>query len=67
MQDSKLIIGISSRALFDLDESHEIYKKHGLKFKIQYLGMYKELFYKYLLIFKPKKTENIPTKMLENT
>ena len=31
MQDSKLIIGISSRALFDLDESHEIYKKHGLK------------------------------------
>ena len=31
MQDSKLIIGISSRALFDLDESLEIYKKHGLK------------------------------------
>ena len=31
MQDSKLIIGISSRALFDLDESHEIYEKHGLK------------------------------------
>ena len=31
MQNSKLIIGISSRALFDLDESHEIYKKHGLK------------------------------------
>ena len=31
MQDSKLIIGISSRALFDLDESHEIYKKYGLK------------------------------------
>ena len=29
--------------------------------------MFKELFYKYLLIFKPKKTENIPTKMLENT
>ena len=28
---SKLIIGISSRALFDLDESHEIYKKDGLK------------------------------------
>ena len=28
---SKLIIGISSRALFDLDKSHEIYKKHGLK------------------------------------
>ena len=28
---SKLIIGISSRALFDLDESHKIYKKEGLK------------------------------------
>jgi 5'-nucleotidase len=27
---SKLIIGISSRALFNLDESHEIYKKEGL-------------------------------------
>ena len=43
-----------------------IHKNHGLKFKIYYLGMFKELFYKYLLIFKPKKTENIPTKMLEN-
>ena len=31
MQNSKLIIGISSRALFDLDFSHEIYKKRGLK------------------------------------
>ena len=31
MQYSKLIIGISSRALFDLDFSHEIYKKRGLK------------------------------------
>ena len=31
MEDSKLIIGMSSRALFDLAESHEIYKKHGLK------------------------------------
>ena len=31
MQNSKLIIGISSRALFDLDFSHEIYKKKGLK------------------------------------
>tara|TARA_B100000575_G_scaffold268189_1_gene246928 strand:+ start:2801 stop:3694 length:894 start_codon:yes stop_codon:yes gene_type:complete len=31
MQKSKLIIGISSRALFDLDHSHEIYKKEGLK------------------------------------
>ena len=28
---SKLIIGISSRALFNLDESHEIYEKTGLK------------------------------------
>ena len=28
---SKLIIGISSRALFDLDKSHEIYKNEGLK------------------------------------
>jgi len=27
---SKLIIGISSRALFNLDESHEIYEKEGL-------------------------------------
>ena len=36
MQDSKLIIGISSRALFDLDESHEIYKKHGLKLYEEY-------------------------------
>ena len=31
MQNSKLIIGISSRALFDLDFSHAIYKKKGLK------------------------------------
>ena len=31
MQNSKLTIGISSRALFDLDFSHEIYKKRGLK------------------------------------
>ena len=30
-QNSKLIIGISSRALFNLDESHKIYKKEGLK------------------------------------
>ena len=30
-EKSKLIIGISSRALFDLDESHEIYEKEGLK------------------------------------
>ena len=31
MQNSKLIIGISSRALFDLDFSHDIYIKKGLK------------------------------------
>tara|TARA_B100000965_G_scaffold72093_1_gene56906 strand:+ start:1119 stop:2021 length:903 start_codon:yes stop_codon:yes gene_type:complete len=30
-EKSKLIIGISSRALFDLDESHKIYKDEGLK------------------------------------
>ena len=30
-EDSKLIIGISSRALFNLDESHEIYEKEGLE------------------------------------
>jgi len=29
--ESKLIIGISSRALFNLDKSHEIYEKEGLK------------------------------------
>ena len=29
-KDSKLIIGISSRALFNLDESHEIYENEGL-------------------------------------
>ena len=28
---SKLIIGISSRALFNLDQSHEIYEKEGLE------------------------------------
>ena len=30
-EESKLIIGISSRALFNLDESHKIYKKEGLR------------------------------------
>ena len=30
MRKSKLIIGISSRALFNLDASHEIYLKDGL-------------------------------------
>ena len=28
-KESKLIIGISSRALFDLDESHKIYEKEA--------------------------------------
>ncbi len=31
MEKSKLIIGISSRALFNLDDSHEIYLKDGLE------------------------------------
>ena len=31
MENSKLIIGISSRALFNLDDSHEIYLKDGLE------------------------------------
>ncbi|MBL6818140.1 MAG: 5'-nucleotidase [SAR86 cluster bacterium] len=30
-KQSKLIIGISSRALFNLDQSHEIYEKDGLE------------------------------------
>ena len=34
--ESKLIIGISSRALFDLDESHEIYEKNGVESYKQY-------------------------------
>ena len=34
--ESKLIIGISSRALFDLDESHEIYEKDGVESYKQY-------------------------------
>ena len=29
-ENRKLIIGISSRALFNLDESHDIYEKDGL-------------------------------------
>ncbi len=28
--DDKLVIAISSRALFDLDESHKVYEQHGL-------------------------------------
>ena len=31
MDESKLIIGISSRALFNLDDSHEIYLEKGLE------------------------------------
>ncbi|MDA9739264.1 5'-nucleotidase [Pseudomonadota bacterium] len=31
MNNSKLIIGISSRALFNLDESHKIFEKDGLE------------------------------------
>ncbi|HAQ68919.1 MAG TPA: 5'-nucleotidase, partial [Gammaproteobacteria bacterium] len=27
----KLVIAISSRALFDLDESHQIFKEHGVE------------------------------------
>jgi len=27
----KLVVAISSRALFDLDESHQIYKEHGVE------------------------------------
>ena len=29
--DDKLVVGISSRALFDLEEENEIYEKQGLK------------------------------------
>ena len=29
---NKLVIAISSRALFDLDESHQIFKEHGEKY-----------------------------------
>ena len=31
MNNSKLIIGISSRALLNLDESHKIFEKDGLE------------------------------------
>ncbi len=34
--DNKLVIAISSRALFNLDESHEIYTQQGLKAYSQY-------------------------------
>ena len=30
MKKSKLVIGISSRALFDLDESHKIFERDGV-------------------------------------
>ena len=30
MKKSKLVIGISSRALFDLDESHKIFETDGV-------------------------------------
>ena len=30
MKKSKLVIGISSRALFDLDESHKIFEEDGV-------------------------------------
>ena len=33
---SKLITGISSRALFNLDASHDIYKKSGVESYKQY-------------------------------
>ncbi|MEH6551198.1 MAG: 5'-nucleotidase [Pseudomonadales bacterium] len=34
--DNKLVVAISSRALFDLDESHEVYEKEGLDAYRQY-------------------------------
>ena len=34
--DDKLVIAISSRALFDLDESHRVYVEHGLDAFAQY-------------------------------
>ncbi|MCR6651523.1 MAG: 5'-nucleotidase, partial [Cellvibrionaceae bacterium] len=33
---SKLVIAISSRALFDLDESHAVFQSHGLDAYSQY-------------------------------
>lgn len=33
---NKLVVAISSRALFDLDESHQVYKNHGLAAYSQY-------------------------------
>lgn len=34
--DNKLVIAISSRALFDLDDSHEVYEQEGLQAYSQY-------------------------------
>jgi 5'-nucleotidase len=34
--DGKLVIAISSRALFDLDESHNVYEKEGIKAYAKY-------------------------------
>jgi 5'-nucleotidase len=36
MGDKKLVVAISSRALFDLDESHEIYEQQGTQAYCQY-------------------------------
>lgn len=36
MSDKKLVVAISSRALFDLDESHEIYEQQGTQAYCQY-------------------------------
>jgi 5'-nucleotidase len=36
LTDDKLVIAISSRALFDLDKSHEIYEKEGLQAYSEY-------------------------------
>ena len=36
MAEKKLVVAISSRALFDLDESHEIYEQHGTQAYCQY-------------------------------
>ena len=44
-----------------------IHKNLGFKFKIWYLLVIKTLFYKYLLIFKPIKTDKIPIKTLDKT
>ena len=35
-KSKKLVVAISSRALFDLNESHEVYQKQGLKAYAEY-------------------------------